>query len=1138
MRIGILIGACGLAVAAATQADVTSTTMAPVTNKVEDRSVDALHRAIGAPGSMMRDEIVRDLKTRVERGEVSPFKVLLSDALPDWKVAGVGDSFGPNRILGGELSLNTSRGAVAASFDDTFSTYPLSTDPIFDRFQVNMQDQVNPSGEAWSNVQTWYIPSLFVAGQVDVNDPTISDPLPRWQGATLDENVNLGALSGDINAVPGDGVVDSADLGTLIGSFGMTGPAGPPSFIPADLNADGVVDSADLGSLISQFGQTSGPFCLYSVDVAQTTDTDGIPLDPATIAAGPAVTQVIAVLNGTYTNDADMDGCPDCGFFAIDTDANPNPGVLVYGDWTLTDPAAADASTADFKATVVSDTCSGYGTEAVLADARMTAGVSENACCFFGARTMFPLFAPVVGTQLIMDVDVYLTTLDTFQWVDTTSSVEGFTVTRTFMGGFASSLTTQFLKYSTGGDGFVNHFIFLGNLPGVFTIGQFYGTAPDPLLPTPGGVANTGIEIKTGEWFTLSYRLSTDEVSIWLKDSETTALVDALPGDDGSGTPLDGSDDLEAGFAKIFPFGPFGIAPGTADGLSPDIPQGPLAAVSMDTFRFLWAGDPTQAEVPGYEAHNQFYDNIHVEGLLFPVPDLPKFALNYVDDIETYFAGANLALQGGRWFDALSSRAIIDDFVSASGANSILQDNPFGDGNFRLEFQTDLPLSLAEPANGLDPATPWTAATNISVSNTTVVRTIRLGYDTVSLDPDTATVARLLTGVQNVNGIVVVDMNGSSTIHLRVKNPNFNPAVEASPRDVDLEPDLVASPNPRFINVPTDAKVLNTDLNSFINYSFTVDSAKGLVVKKNGVTINPDNTGLALAAGYSDPMNPANLANGGGWLATSNAMDEMSFESGNQQGGAFVALNVDDVTVDGFGPVIAAGPTYALPYADDFESYPLNAPINGQGDTPFIDGASVVDTNLCIEQGIQALNTTPSAIDNWCRYLIKSDSIGGIDPANAWGLADGDEIFVRQATAFGPAIDCKVLECFTNPNRPDEFFANVGLFDDPMAMAPKAAAGVRVVNNGIYVGDPLVDGITTNAMACFDWDTYDPANVFCKYTIDTIDDADPNTAGQQNISTPSLRPTSRTTTTSVASVARSLPRASSSLLISSSRLIL
>jgi hypothetical protein len=46
-----------------------------------------------------------------------------------------------------------------------------------------------------------------------------------------------------------DGIVDTADLGTLLGEFNTTGPT-------ADINGDGVVDTADLGILLGAFGTT------------------------------------------------------------------------------------------------------------------------------------------------------------------------------------------------------------------------------------------------------------------------------------------------------------------------------------------------------------------------------------------------------------------------------------------------------------------------------------------------------------------------------------------------------------------------------------------------------------------------------------------------------------------------------------------------------------------------------------------------------------------------------------------------------------------------------------------------------------------------------------------------------------------
>lgn len=66
-----------------------------------------------------------------------------------------------------------------------------------------------------------------------------------------DESYNvimyIGANTGTCADINGDGLVDTADLGIVIGQFGTTGASG-------DINCDGVVDTADLGALIGQFG--------------------------------------------------------------------------------------------------------------------------------------------------------------------------------------------------------------------------------------------------------------------------------------------------------------------------------------------------------------------------------------------------------------------------------------------------------------------------------------------------------------------------------------------------------------------------------------------------------------------------------------------------------------------------------------------------------------------------------------------------------------------------------------------------------------------------------------------------------------------------------------------------------------------
>lgn len=90
----------------------------------------------------------------------------------------------------------------------------------------------------------------------------------------IDSVDSAGVLSGTLRMIRdpvcasdlnNSGAVNTADLGTMIGIFGQTGPG-----LPADLNGDEVVDTADLGILISQFGTT----CWINGTVNLTPETD------------------------------------------------------------------------------------------------------------------------------------------------------------------------------------------------------------------------------------------------------------------------------------------------------------------------------------------------------------------------------------------------------------------------------------------------------------------------------------------------------------------------------------------------------------------------------------------------------------------------------------------------------------------------------------------------------------------------------------------------------------------------------------------------------------------------------------------------------------------------------------------------
>ena len=93
--------------------------------------------------------------------------------------------------------------------------------------------------------------SVSSAGNVNgdgVGDLIIGAHYARPNGVSAGESYVVFGRSACTTAnLNGDGAIDTADLGILIGQFGTAGPE-------ADINGDGVVDTADLGILIGAFG--------------------------------------------------------------------------------------------------------------------------------------------------------------------------------------------------------------------------------------------------------------------------------------------------------------------------------------------------------------------------------------------------------------------------------------------------------------------------------------------------------------------------------------------------------------------------------------------------------------------------------------------------------------------------------------------------------------------------------------------------------------------------------------------------------------------------------------------------------------------------------------------------------------------
>ncbi|HMN97174.1 MAG TPA: hypothetical protein PKC43_11850 [Phycisphaerales bacterium] len=71
--------------------------------------------------------------------------------------------------------------------------------------------------------------------------------VPAGASRSIELDAIVGILFARANAadLDGDGVVDGADLGILLGAWGETGPG-----LPADLDGNGTVDGADLGILL------------------------------------------------------------------------------------------------------------------------------------------------------------------------------------------------------------------------------------------------------------------------------------------------------------------------------------------------------------------------------------------------------------------------------------------------------------------------------------------------------------------------------------------------------------------------------------------------------------------------------------------------------------------------------------------------------------------------------------------------------------------------------------------------------------------------------------------------------------------------------------------------------------------------
>jgi hypothetical protein len=118
---------------------------------------------------------------------------------------------------------------------------------------IELSSLSGANGFVLSGIDAYDYSGRSVSGAGDINGDGVDDLIiganradPNGNGSAGESYVVFGRTpcDPDLNA---DGVVDTADLGALIGQFGAAGPG-------ADINSDGVVDTADLAILINAFG--------------------------------------------------------------------------------------------------------------------------------------------------------------------------------------------------------------------------------------------------------------------------------------------------------------------------------------------------------------------------------------------------------------------------------------------------------------------------------------------------------------------------------------------------------------------------------------------------------------------------------------------------------------------------------------------------------------------------------------------------------------------------------------------------------------------------------------------------------------------------------------------------------------------
>ena len=643
---------------------------------------------------------------------------------------------------------------------------------------------------------------------------------------------------------------------------------------------------------------------------------------------------------------------------------------------------------------------------------------------FFAAILEHQAFNATPADPMIQTVDLWFPDHFVFLWFDGRGPADmgtgggGGTVGRWFFNGFDTGGFEAFAD----SDGFVRRPIVLGLLANVFGFGQFFAPPENP------AAGLDTFRTATNEWVTsaivvdLSGNAQYGGLSQWMRQGTT----------DGTTTLIDDPRDVpgfESGWAEIYPGQPANVisAGVSYEGVGTSVnefgqlapnPSPILNQVASGSLRIITGFDP--ATFPdGTGVSNFFMDNYTIVGEEFVTPPQPKLRTPYKDDFELYFPPNVLYLQGERWQDRDNSLARIleeanttpgdgSDMDGMAAANSLNQENFVTDSFWRDQFNSPTPGfdEAAIPENAADrpvaiPGCPVCISFNIRLQFPSTTRGLRLEDNDFSGD----IAGELIFRNHDTMGV------NDNILYVRLDNPDFDETIDA----INRQPDQIHNPteNTQRLNYPTLTAIpLDTyfeaklTLNADGTAKWSIDGAD-VMFDLSGMSPTQASAITSLNAGADGPLFPNAAV----------TLDNVNFACGNNPIGVGDQLWIDDFCIDAKGRQIGLGPEYELPYWDGFECYILGQHLGGQGDSPFLDGLSVNDFRLRIQEAeVDAVNcrdaiagsgtnelsvdfrltsTQTGGDDDYCLYTVTADSLP------AAGLIEiGDVIAVRKWAGY------------------------------------------------------------------------------------------------------------------------------------------